>query len=241
MIFEIAIVEDQATASETLTDHLDTWAKERGHQISCHVYSSGEKLFAAEDIIKKADIFFLDIRLSLEDDPAIMNGIQIAQNLRAKGFDGEIIFLTAFTEYVFQGYEVRAFHYLLKPVSFEPLMRCMDALTTDHSNQCYIFNDYKTTLQIPYNEIICFTSLKHSVDILTTKDIFKQRSTLNTIAGYLPDCFIRCHRSNIVNMKHIYKIEGTTISLSNHLTLQIGRSYLNDVRKAFMAFAVRMR
>lgn len=30
MIFEIAIVEDQATASETLTDHLDTWAKERG-------------------------------------------------------------------------------------------------------------------------------------------------------------------------------------------------------------------
>ena len=119
--------------------------------------------------------------------------------------------------------------------------RCMDALTKDHSNQCYIFNDYKTTLQIPYNEIICFTSLKHSVDILTTKDIFKQRSTLNTIAGYLPDCFIRCHRSNIVNMKHIYKIEGTTISLSNHLTLQIGRSYLNDVRKAFMAFAVRMR
>ena len=105
----------------------------------------------------------------------------------------------------------------------------------------YIFNDYKTTLQIPYNEIICFTSLKHSVDILTTKDIFKQRSTLNTIAGYLPECFIRCHRSNIVNMKHIYKIEGTTISLSNHLTLQIGRSYLNDVRKAFMAFAVRMR
>ena len=109
------------------------------------------------------------------------------------------------TEIVFQGYEVRAFHYLLKPVSFEPLMRCMDALTKDHSNQCYIFNDYKTTLQIPYNEIICFTSLKHSLDILTTKDIFKQRSTLNTIAGYLPDCFIRCHRSNIVNMKHIYK------------------------------------
>ena len=104
MIFEIAIVEDQATASETLTDHLDTWAKERGHQISCHVYSSGEELFDAEDIIKKADIFFLDIRLSLEDDPAIMNGIQIAQNLRAKGFDGEIIFLTPFTEYVFQGY-----------------------------------------------------------------------------------------------------------------------------------------
>ena len=54
MIFEIAIVEDQATASETLTDHLDTWAKERGHQISCHVYSSGEELFDAEDIIKKA-------------------------------------------------------------------------------------------------------------------------------------------------------------------------------------------
>ena len=225
MIFEIAIVEDQATASETLTDHLDTWAKERGHQISCHVYSSGEELFAAEDIIKKADIFFLDIRLSLEDDPAIMNGIQIAQNLRAKGFDGEIIFLTAFTEYVFQGYEVRAFHYLLKPVSFEPLMRCMDALTKDHSNQCYIFNDYKEILKTQKTEIRA-----------QLNDF-----TLNTIAGYLPDCFIRCHRSNIVNMKHIYKIEGTTISLSNHLTLQIGRSYLNDVRKAFMAFAVRMR
>lgn len=241
MTFEIAIVDDQITARETLTELLNFWAKDRGHQVNCHTYSSGEELFPLENAILNADIFFLDIKLSLGEDTSIMNGIQIATELRAKGFNGEIIFLTAFTEYVFQGYEVRAFHYLLKPLTAEPLVRCMDALTKDHSNQCYIFNDRKTTLQIPYNEIICFTSVKHSVDILTTKEIFKQRSTLNTIADYLPDCFIRCHRSTIVNMKHIYKVDGTTISLSNHLTLQIGRSYLNDVRKAFMAYAVRMR
>lgn len=58
MIFEIAIVEDQATASETLTDHLDTWAKERGHQISCHVYSSGEELFDAGSSSKKSRYLF---------------------------------------------------------------------------------------------------------------------------------------------------------------------------------------
>lgn len=58
----------------------------------------------------QASAFFLDIQMGQ------MNGIEVAKRLRESGYQGIIVFLTAFREYVFRGYEVRALNYLLKPV-----------------------------------------------------------------------------------------------------------------------------
>ncbi|MCD8076754.1 MAG: response regulator [Lachnospiraceae bacterium] len=66
------------------------------------------------------DIYFLDIQLG------DMLGLDIAKDLRSHGYQGVIIFLTVFREYVFHGYEVHAMNYLLKPVKEESLYLCLD-------------------------------------------------------------------------------------------------------------------
>ncbi|MCB6951061.1 LytTR family transcriptional regulator DNA-binding domain-containing protein [Agathobacter rectalis] len=59
------------------------------------------------------------------------------------------------------------------------------------------------------------------------------------IIEHLPGEFIRTHRSYIVNMTHIYRITSSTIELSNHLTIQIARSYYKDVINAFAKYTRR--
>ena len=168
-----------------------------------------------------------------------MSGLDVAKKLRKEGYQGPIIFLTAFREYVFHGYEVHAMNYLLKPVKQETLFLCLDEIAKDLSGNSYLYRNKQDIIRIPYRDILSFSSSLHYVDILTVSEHFCQYATLNNIIEYLPQEFIRTHKSCIVNMAHIYKISGSTIVLSNHMTTQIGRSYLKSVASAFTAYSTR--
>lgn len=169
-----------------------------------------------------------------------MNGIEVAKRLRESGYHGIIVFLTAFREYVFRGYEVRALNYLLKPVKENTLFLCLDEIAKELSNNTYIYRNKQEIVSIPYTDILTFSSRLHYVDILTVDGkCYEQMSTLNKIIVHLPSEFIRTHRSYIVNMAHIYRITSGTIELSNHLTTQIARSYSKDVISAFAKYTTR--
>ena len=169
-----------------------------------------------------------------------MNGIEVAKRLRESGYQGIIVFLTAFREYVFRGYEVRALNYLLKPVK-ENTLFCVWM----KSRRSYLIiptytGNKQEIVSIPYADILTFSSRLHYVDILTVDGkCYEQMSTLNKIIVHLPSEFIRTHRSYIVNMAHIYRITSGTIELSNHLTTQIARSYSKDVISAFAKYTTR--
>ena len=71
-------------------------------------FESGEEILAFEDGI---DILFLDIQMPRK------NGMEIARELRKKEKNMLLIFVTALEEYVFQAFDVEAFHYLVKPIA----------------------------------------------------------------------------------------------------------------------------
>ena len=103
-----------------------------------------------------------------------------------------------------------------------------------------MFRNNQTIVQIEYRDILSFSSFLHNIDILTRNEHFNQNAALSSILSHLPKQFVRVHRSHIVNMAHIHKISGNTITLSNRTTVPIGRQYLNDVRKAFTEYATRL-
>lgn len=169
-----------------------------------------------------------------------INGIEVAKRLRALGYKGIIVFLTAFREYVFRGYEVRAMNYLLKPVKENTLFLCLDEIVKELSDHAYIYRNKKEIVSIPYADILTFSSRLHYVDILTANgQCYEQMSTLNKIINHLPNEFVRTHRSYIVNMAHIRRITSGTIELSNRLTIQIARSYSKEVISAFARYTTR--
>lgn len=233
MKIKVTIIEDQPIEAERLKKELEAWSKDTSCSIEISEYASGEEFFTQVSVCN-ADVYFLDIQLGG------ITGIKIAKRLREKNFSGHIIFLTAFREYVFKGYEVHALNYLLKPITAKALVPCMNEISKDFSGNTYIFRMKQGIVQIPYKEILTFSSNLHYVDILTVNETFCQYTSLNSIIGYLPKEFVRTHKSYIVNMNHIYRITGNTITLSNNMHIQIGRSFYKDVSRAFSEYSTRL-
>ena len=61
-------------------------------------------------------------------------------------------------------------------------------------------------------------------------------SSLETIADILPKSFVRCHKTCIVNLSHITKIEKNTIFLSNKKLQTIGRKYLTTLKNSYLTY-----
>lgn len=93
--------------------------------------------------------------------------MDIAKQLRKDGFCGNIIFLTAFSEYVFDRYHVQALDYLLKPISQNKLEQCMKPILRNMQGSYHVYKTKTETVKIPYNKILAFTSFRHYVDIIT--------------------------------------------------------------------------
>lgn len=233
MNISLAILEDNHLHYEKISSLINSWATNRGHLVQIHWFQTGFDIINSE-IIKYCQLLFSDIELSeFESDNKndFSNGIEICAALRKKGFSGEIIFLTAFREYVFDGYNVQAMNYLLKPISEEAIMICLDKFISLHFSDYYYFHKNDEIIQIPFNDIVSISRSGHDCMIQTQLEVYVERTSLKNFENRLPKQFIRCHKSCIVNLCHIVSLSGYTIRLSNKTTQTAGRLYINDIRK----------
>lgn len=229
MKLNVTILEDEATHAARLKQLLQQWSKQNTISISLRHYFNGED-FSGEKY-DEDELFFIDIELGG------MNGMDIAKQLRKNGFLGNIIFLTAFSEYVFEGYHVQALDYLLKPISQEKLEQCMKPILKNMEGSYHVYKTKTETVKIPYNKILAFTSFRHYVDIVTqsndNKACYRQKITLRNLQNQLPKQFVRCHRTIIVNINKVMKLTCKDITLSDNSVYPVSESYLEDVREAF--------
>lgn len=232
MNYNITIIEDNLQEKERLLNALHAWEIKNNTTLHIDYYDSGEN-YLSSHTTDESQLYILDIQLSG------MTGIDVAKEIRKRGFDGNILFLTAFREYVFEGYNVRALHYLLKPVSQEALNKCLDDVHQQLKGDYFVFRDNSHMIQTPYSDIICLSVVKHYIEITTKKEVYSVRMSLKSILPFLPAEFVQCHRGHIVNMHHIRKITTTNIVLSNNTTVQIGRNYLSTVRREYADFSMR--
>ena len=230
----ITILEDHKSELEHLCSLLHNWSTTKNIELELHTFASGENYFQNRRTSENSNIIFLDIQMCK------ITGLDVAKKLRQEGYIGAIVFLTSFREYVFNGYEVHALNYLLKPVKEKQLFFCLDEVAKDLDNNSHIYRNKNDIIQIPYKNILCFSASLHYIDILTIDNTYSQYSTLTKIIEYLPIEFIRVHRSYIVNMAHIYKISGNIITLSNNKIVPIGRSYSQAVQNSFATYSDRL-
>jgi DNA-binding LytR/AlgR family response regulator len=232
---KIVILEDSDSELQKLRKELNNWSFETNEEIYINTYISGEDFFSKpENFSSTTDLFILDISMKK------ISGIDVAKRLRALDYQGEIIFLTAFKEFVFDGYEVRAFNYLLKPINSTLLRRCLNEIAKKKNSTCHIYRDSKQgMISIPYADIIFCSVNRHYVDITTKDTIYNQHIDLSELMKILPNKFIQVHRSYIVNMAHIFSVTHNKIHLSNNTVVDIGRTYASSFKKEFLNYSTR--
>ena len=108
----IAVVDDE----EAIREQIGGFIKKRNPDFHISGFATGEGLLAAG---KDFDIIFFDIQMEG------MGGIEAVRALRQSGVDAVVIFITGIREYVFEAFDVSAFHYLLKPIEEQKFMEVL--------------------------------------------------------------------------------------------------------------------
>ena len=230
----IGICDDDDVQLNYLKSQITDWSKVR--QVPCEVklfHSAEELLFDYSDTVP-FDLLILDIQMGN------MNGMELAKRIRVTDKDIRILFLTGLSDYVFEGYEVRAQRYLLKPVKEEQLFAVLnevfEGLYQDRKKY-YIFNYAGEMVKLDYSSIIIIEALGHYLKLTTLNQVYEWKCNMGQIVKELdPTDFFLIHRSYIVNLKYVNKINKTNCFLSNGLVIPISRTNYQAFNEAFIAY-----
>jgi DNA-binding LytR/AlgR family response regulator len=149
-----------------------------------------------------------------------------------------IIFITALFDFIQEGYEVSALHYLVKPVKkdklFETLGRALKKI--QKPKKILLIDADGVNFKIPLDEIIYIEAFGHSTTVNTINRKYDIQQNIGQIEKELDNNFIRCHRSYIAGLKYIRQISKTEILLDNGNTIQLSRRLYHVLNQAFINY-----
>jgi DNA-binding LytR/AlgR family response regulator len=230
-MLKIALCEDEQLQRETIKNYIYEMFKEKEKEYELIEFDSGEALLG--NYPKNLDILFLDIQMGS------INGMDTARKVREFDNSVEIIFITGLWEYVQEGYEVRAYRYLIKPIDFDKFEKqfgqCIKEI--EKQNKDEILAVYKgETNKIELNSIIYIETEGRNTIIHTINNSYKANIGINKLERELIEkSFVRCHNSFIINLQHVTKISHNSVSLNGNEVL-VSRHKMKELKTRFTNF-----
>ncbi len=257
VMIRIAIVEDEKENRKLLREYLDNFAAEKGEKLFVTEFIDGVQI--AFDHTGEFDLIFLDIEM-----PG-MNGMDAAEKLREKDENVMLIFVTNMAQYALKGYEVQAFDYVLKPLSYKSFSikfaRALKEIKSRGAGGRQIALQNKDGLHrinvsdIRYVEVMNHDLIYHLGRVsIPEKDSGKNdrarerqlpfdsektlelRGTLKEAAAELEDFgFLQCSSSYLVNPEFISSVQGNEL-LVDGTRLPISRGRKKEVLEKLADF-----
>ena len=225
----IAICDDESVSAHRLASMVEKQMALLGFSVKTDVFLSAKELLASSVTY---ELLLLDCKLDAG------TGIDVARALRERGSQAAIVFVTAYDEYVFEGYEVNAYRYLLKPVDPMVLRKTLSDFVSHYEREKYLdFVSGKRVVRLNLNDIMYIeSSEKHSIvrHINGSYDTAVPIAELQARIGSY--AFFRTHRRFIVNMKYIMEVDKNIIRLTNDERIEISRRNLAAFNKCYMSF-----
>jgi DNA-binding LytR/AlgR family response regulator len=176
------------------------------------------------------DVIFLDIEMPE------MTGMDM---LKALDNRPQVILTTSHKEYALDAFDLNVVDYLIKPVTLPRFLKAMakvkDASGSDDqvtAGQDYFFIKKDSVLnKVPVKDILWIEALGDYITIHTKDQRFILHATLKSLEGKLPaNKFVRVHRSYIVQVDNVKKVEDTTIFI-NEVSIPVGALYKENFIK----------
>jgi len=228
----IAICDDVKAEIEYLTNLVQDWAASRKVSAMISAYDSAEAFLFSYEVDKSCDILLLDIQMKKID------GVTLAKQLRTSGEKMQIVFITGLPDFIAEGYEVSALHYLMKPVSVLKLAAVLDKALSimDKNKASTLIETTSGLVRFFLQDIQYAEAFAHTTVIQTAKGSFEAKISIGKLEELLGDDFYLVHRSFLVSLRYIRQITKTDVIMDDGKLIPLSRRRYDAVNKAFIRY-----
>ena len=221
----IAICDDDGTQREYLSALIGKWPQ----ATRVNEYASAEEfLFSG---IENTDILLLDVQM-----PG-MDGMALAHALRERGSRLQIIFISGYPDYMQDGYDVEAVHYLLKPLKEDKLFSALERARDRLLNQAraIVLRADGEDVRIIVSDILYAEADGHCALIsVKNGDKIRAKMAISELESKLGKSFFRCQRSFLVGMRHAARVTRTAVVLDDGQEIPLARGAYDAALRAFI-------
>lgn len=230
----IAICDDEKAFRGILIEQLTDYANEYLYDFIFYEFRDGKELLNSKLAF---DLIFMDYQMKE------ISGIDAVSELRKRNDNTTVIFVSSFSEIVYDSIKYNTFRFLVKPLDNRKLLEALSSFTDKYNNEKFITaeDDIKNKIcRVPEASIIYLEADNLYCRIRTFGDYLLYRGTISACEKLLQsDFFYRVNRSYIVNMNYIADYSQTEIRLENGEKALLTKGKYKDFQKAFFAFCRR--
>ncbi len=217
-MIHIAVCDDEKHMSDQIRAFVSDFFRKKNREIYLRTFLSGEELLSYDGQI---DILFLDIQMKDID------GMETARKLRAGKFRGFLIFITVLKEMVFESFEVQTYDYLVKPVDKKQFERTMERLYASMKNasedSLLVRKGYEGRI-VQKDEIVFCEIIDRKIYLnLTSGEVLDYYERIENLETKLNNHFFRCHRSYLINLKHLKGYKNGMAYMDNGKEVAVSR------------------
>ncbi len=230
MTYHIAIVDDNQIDREFLHAQTQSWAAQRDCTLQAEQFTSAEEFLFHYAEHKDYDILLLDIEM-----PG-MDGVTMARRIRKENETVQIVFITGYSEYISEGYEVAALHYLMKPVNTNKLRQVLDraADKLQRNERCLTLELSGEVVRLPLYQIR-WAEVRQNYLTIHAKADYTVKMTLSELENRLDDRFFRAGRSFIINLTEVRSVTRQEVRLSDGTAIPLPRGQYEPLNRAIIS------
>ncbi len=236
-MLQIVLCDDNIDELSNMVQLLNQYRSSKHLNCEYTVFSNGFELISALDKGKRFDIYCLDIMM-----PGF-TGIDVANEIR--GFDkvAPILFFTSSPEFALESYSVKAINYVLKPITKEKLFFTFDDLLEDietkKDEDAIIVKSNDGIQKILISKIVFAEVTGRNVlyHLLYGK-VIECTESFSTVCNNLLKyrCFLKTHRSYLVNMQYIDTIENHQVTLQTLTSVPIAQGKAKEIKQQYLNY-----
>ncbi|WP_295154920.1 LytTR family DNA-binding domain-containing protein [uncultured Ruminococcus sp.] len=232
---KIAVCDDEKVYRDEIIELLNIYSAENNIILDITEFEDGVKLVSSKTVF---DMIFLDHQMN------DLNGLDTIKSIRQKNIETKVVFVSSYSEIVFDSMKYNAFRFIVKPVSRDKLFEAMDSALEMLNNERRLIvkdEEYNESIVVYEKEVIYAQADNVYTYIITDKGSYRYPYNLSALEEELDSGgFFRTNRSYIVNLEHINSYDKTGIILSNGHKAVISRGkykefnncYLNYIKKS---------